>query len=89
MTPTQHVANIIVSFVAAYPQHVTDSMHAGIDLARALQAGDLEILKSPELCTEILHTEKLIEWQVMQFFSGMATGYSSPKLAGSSNCAQS
>ena len=54
-------AGIIVTIVTAYPQLVTPTMHAGIDLARALDSGDVAITEDAVLVGTIIDTYDQLE----------------------------
>lgn len=64
----QDMAQTIVIIVNAYPHFVTPTMHAGIDLARALSSGDVAITEDAVLVAAIMDTYQQLEAAVPSHF---------------------
>jgi hypothetical protein len=64
----QEMASTIVIIVQAYPQFVAPTMHAGIDLARALQGGDQAVTHDATLVATIADTYQQLGEAVTRAF---------------------
>ena len=65
----RYMAGIIVTTVTHYPQLVTPTMHAGIDLARALNSGDDAITEDAVLTATIRDAFEQLDQATQRYFA--------------------